>query len=128
MAKILVVDDEPMVRTVLVEILQTAGPQVVTADSAGQGFEFTKKHSPDLVITDIEIPAGHPAGLELLKQIKEYNHSIAVVMITGAASKQRIVAALRGGAQDFIEKPLSIDKIIQCVTDALLHQKKTSAY
>lgn len=128
MAKILVVDDEPLILAVLIEILQAAGHQVVTTNTIAQGFELTQKYSPDLVITDIEIPAGQPTGLELLKQIKEYNHSIAVVMITGAASKQRIVAALRGGAQDFIEKPLSIDKITQCVKDALLHQKKTSAY
>ena len=128
MAKILVIDDEPLVVAVLVEILKADGHQVATANSVVQGFVSVTRHSPDLVIVDIEIPAGQPTGLDLLKQIKEHNHAIAVVMITGAASKQRVVAALRGGAQDFIEKPLSIDKVSKCVKDALVHQKKTWAY
>ena len=112
----------------LSEALTSAGHQVLLADDSARGLALTKQHSPDLALVDIEMPAGQPAGLELLKQIKEYNHSIAVVMMTGVATKPRVVAALRGGAHDFIEKPFSLHDIRKHVDNALLHLKTTAAY
>jgi len=112
----------------LSEALTTAGHQVMLADDSAHGLELTKKHSPDLALVDIEMPAGQPAGLDLLKQIKEHNRSIAVVMMTGVASKRRVVAALRGGAHDFIEKPFSLHEVTRRVEKALMQQKTAWAY
>ena len=128
MARILVVDDEPSVTAVLSEMLICAGHEVLLANDLPQGFELTKSQSPDLALVDIEMPAGEPAGLDLLKQIKKHNPSIAVMMITGVASKRRIVAAMREGAQDFIEKPFSFHEISKRIDTALLQQKTAWAY
>ena len=123
MAQILVVDDEPAMGTLLEEILTAAGHQVVVATDLAQGFELTQHRPLDLALVDIGLPSGQQAGLELLQQIKEHKPSMAVIMITGAASKDRAVAALRGGAQDFIEKPFSPDDVTKRVEAALLQQK-----
>ena len=104
----------------LSEALTSAGHQVLLADDSARGLALTKQHSPDLALVDIEMPAGQPAGLELLKQIKEYNHSIAVVMMTGVATKPRVVAALRGGAHDFIEKPFKENELQNLVEKMLV--------
>ena len=123
MAKILVADDDPAMVAVLSEIFTGNDHQVISASSAERGFELVKEQSPDLVIVDIEMPEGKPTGLELLRQIKEYNRSIPVLMITGYATKERVVTALRSGAQDFIEKPFRIDELTRRVEIALFQQK-----
>ena len=128
MARILVVDDDSVVAGLLLETLTSAGHQVLLAHDMAQGFELTQSQSLDLALVDVEMPGGQHAGFELLERIKEYNSSIAVIIITGEASKQRIVAALRGGAQDFIEKPFSPDDVLKRVDVALLQQRTASAY
>jgi len=127
MAKILVVDDDPAMVAVLSEILTGNDHQVITAGNAERGLELVKEQSPDLVIADIEMPEGKPTGLELLRQVKEYNRSVPVLMITGYATKQRVVTALRAGAQDFIEKPFRIDELTRRVEVALFQQKAVQA-
>ena len=127
MAKILVADDDPAMVAVLSEILTENGHQVIPANSAARGFELVKEQSPDLVIADIEMPEGKPTGLDLLQQVKEYNRNLPVLMITGYATKQRVVAALRAGAQDFIEKPFRIDELTKRVETALFQQKAVQA-
>jgi len=72
---------------------------------------------------DVEMPGGQETGFELLERIKEHNPTIAVIIMTGAGSKQRVVAALRGGAQDFIEKPFSPDDVTKRVETALAQQR-----
>ena len=122
MARILVVDDDPLVADVLAEILTTDGHQVLLANDVAHGINLTKSQALDLAMVDIEMPGGQETGFELLQRIKEYNSSIAVIIITGAGSKQRVVAALRGGAQDFIEKPFSADEVTNRVATALSQQ------
>jgi DNA-binding NtrC family response regulator len=127
MAKIMVVDDDPAMVAVLSEMLTENGHQVVPAGDADRGFELVKAQSLDLAIVDIEMPEGKPTGLELLRQIKEYNRSIPVLMITGYATKQRVVAALRAGAQDFVEKPFRLDELTRRIDIALFQQKAVQA-
>ena len=81
MLKILVVEDDPNMVSVLSEVLRDERRQVVTANSPERALELVRQESPALVLADIEMPEGRPRGLELLKQIKEYNRSIPVVMI-----------------------------------------------
>ena len=127
MAKILVTDDDPAMVAVLSEMLTEIGHQVIPAGSADRGFELVKEQSPDLAIVDIEMPEGKPTGLELLQQIKEYNRSLPVLMITGYATKQRVVTALRAGAQDFIEKPFRLDELTKRIETALFQRKAVQA-
>ncbi|MGD0016369.1 MAG: sigma-54 dependent transcriptional regulator [Verrucomicrobiia bacterium] len=127
MAKILVTDDDPAMVAVLSEMLTQSGHQVIPAGSADRGFELVKEQSPDLAIVDIEMPEGKPTGLELLQQIKEYNRNLPVLMITGYATKQRVVTALRAGAQDFIEKPFRLDELTKRIETALFQQRAVQA-
>jgi len=127
MAKILVVDDDLAMVSVLSEVLKENHHQVIPVNGAERALELIKQHEPDLVLVDIEMPEGNPVGLEVLRQTKEFNPSIPVVMITGQATKERAVLALRAGAQDFIEKPFQIDELIKRVGNALFQQKAVHA-
>jgi len=123
MPKVLIVDDNPSVLTMLFELLKDKGHVAFPARSAEQALELFKLHAPDLVLTDIEMPDGRPTGLKLLKQIKELAPKCPVIVLTGQATKERAVQALRDGAQDFIEKPFSVEELIKRVENALTQQK-----
>jgi DNA-binding NtrC family response regulator len=127
MAKILVVDDEPAMVAVLTEVLRERGHEVLPAGDPDKALQLVREQSPDLVLTDIEMPQGNPSGLEVLRQTKAFNRSIPVVIITGQATKERAVVALRAGAQDFIEKPFRIDEVVKRVEGALFFQKAVHA-
>jgi DNA-binding NtrC family response regulator len=127
MPRILVVDDDPAMVAVLSEVLSGDHREIIPVSDAERAFELIKEQTPDLVLTDIEMPEGKPSGLDLLRRIKEYNRSIPVVMITGQATKERAVLALRAGAQDFVEKPFQIDELVKRVDNALFQLKAVHA-
>ena len=127
MLKILVAEDDPNMVSVLTELLRDERRQVISANTAERAFDLVKEDAPDLVLADIEMPEGKPRGLDLLRQIKEYNRSIPVMMITGNGTKDRAVEALRLGAHDFIEKPFRIDELVKRVDLALFHKQAVRA-
>jgi DNA-binding NtrC family response regulator len=127
MPRILVADDDPAMVAVLSELLSGDHREVIPVSDADRAFELVKEQTPDLVLTDIEMPEGKPTGLDLLRKIKEYNRSIPVVMITGQGTKERAVSALRAGAQDFVEKPFQIDELVKRVDNALFQLKAVHA-
>ena len=127
MAKIIIVDDDPAMVSVLSEVLREHRHEVIPASSPERALQLVKESAPDLVLADIEMPEGRPMGLKLLQQIKEYNRSIPVVMITGQGTKERAVQALRAGAQDFVEKPFQIDELIKRIDNGLMQQKALHA-
>jgi len=127
MARILVVDDDPAMVAVISEVLKDHRYEVIPAHSTQRAFELIQEQPPDLVLADIEVPEGRPTGLELLKKIKEMDRSIPVMMITGQATKERAIHALRAGAQDFVEKPFRIDELLKRVETALFQQKAVQA-
>ncbi len=127
MAKIVIVDDDPTMVSVLSEVLREHRHEIIPASSSDHALKAVKEQAPDLVLTDIEMPEGKPQGLKLLQQIKEFNRSIPVIMITGQGTKERAVQALRGGAHDFIEKPFQIDELVKRIDNAVLHEKAVHA-
>jgi DNA-binding NtrC family response regulator len=127
MAKIIIVDDDPAMVSVLSEVLREHRHEVLPANGAERALQLVREHNPDLVLADVEMPEGKPLGLKLLQQVKEHNRSIPVILITGQATKERAVLALRGGAQDFIEKPFQIDELVKRVDNALIQQKAVHA-
>lgn len=127
MLKILVAEDDPNMVAVLSEVLRDDRRQVVTAHSADKALEIVKQQPIDLVLADIEMPEGKPLGLTLLRQIKDFNHAIPVIMISGNATKERAIEALRLGAHDFIEKPFHIDELVRRVETALFHEQAVRA-
>lgn len=127
MAKIVVADDDVAMVSVLTEVLKDNQHHVLPANTPDRALELIRQHSPDLVLVDVEMPEGTPSGLDVLRQTKEFNRSIPVIMVTGQATKERAVEALRAGAQDFIEKPFQIDELVKRVGNALFQQRAVHA-
>lgn len=107
--KILVVDDEQNIRITLFEALSRNGYDVVAATDGLMALDIYDKHKIDLVITDIKMPKMD--GLELLHRLKRKNPELPVIIITGYATVDTAIAAMKRGAFDYILKPFSVEVI-----------------
>ncbi|MBS1809813.1 MAG: response regulator [Acidobacteria bacterium] len=107
--KILVVDDDPMIRWTLSEALQQWGYELTEADSTTKALEIVQQDFPDIMLLDINLPDG--SGLELLRNIKQAHPQTFVIMMTGEVIVENTISALRGGADDFIGKPVSLEEL-----------------
>lgn len=114
---ILIVDDEPSILKSLSGLLADEGFEVMTASTGYEGLKIIDREYPDLVLLDIWMPGID--GIETLKQIKKENPYLQVIIITGHGNIETAVKATKLGAYDLIEKPLSIDKIIVSINNAL---------
>jgi two-component system, NtrC family, nitrogen regulation response regulator NtrX len=118
LARILIVDDEADIRETLREILGEEGYEVEVAASAAQAREARARQEPDLVLLDIWMP--DTDGITLLREWSESHLlSFPVVMLSGHGTVETAVEATRLGAVDFVEKPLSIAKLLRTVEKAL---------
>jgi two-component system nitrogen regulation response regulator NtrX len=123
-AKILVVDDEADIRMLIDEILSDEGYRVSTAGNAAEARSQVSSSSPDLILLDIWMP--DTDGITLLKEWSADNDShFRVVMMSGHGTVETAIEATRHGATDFIEKPVSISKLLLTVEKAL--QKVSNA-
>jgi two-component system nitrogen regulation response regulator NtrX len=113
---ILIVDDEETIRQSLGGILSDEGYEVLTADSGEQAMKIVEEELPSLVFLDIWLTGMD--GLETLKALKSEYPSICVVIMSGHGSIETAVRATKLGAFDFIEKPLSLEKVILVVNHA----------
>ncbi len=113
---ILVIDDELPIRESIAGILSDEGFNSLCAASAEEGIELLEKESISLILLDIWMPGMD--GLKALKIIKQ-NHEIPVIMISGHGTIETAVQATKDGAFDFIEKPLSYDKVIISIKNGL---------
>jgi UDP-3-O-acyl N-acetylglucosamine deacetylase len=118
MATVLVVDDEPEIRTSLRGILAEEGLRVLEAEDGRQALDVIHRESPELVILDIWMP--EVDGLQLLQHLQG-DASPAVIMISGHGNIETAVKATKLGAFDFIEKPFSLEGLIRVVNRALDH-------
>jgi len=103
--KVLFIDDEEGIRKVMSITLADAGYNVLTAEDGKQGLEICHKDSPQIVITDIRMPGMD--GIEVLKEIKEAELEIEVIMVTGYGDMELTIQALQLDASDFITKPIN---------------------
>ncbi len=118
MANILVVDDEMGIRELLSEILGDEGHVVTTAENAQQAREFRAAGKPDLVLLDIWMP--DTDGVTLLKEWQRDGLlSMPVIMMSGHATIDTAVEATRIGALNFLEKPISLQKLLKAVQQGL---------
>ena len=108
--KILVVDDEDIIRESLSYILKKEKYEVEEAANGKIAFDMLKETSYDLVITDIEMP--EMKGIELLDEIKKMNLQTNTIVITAYGSMETAIAALRSGASDYILKPVEFDELL----------------
>ncbi len=114
---ILVVDDEESICLSLKGILSDEGYEVLTSQSGEECLDIIEEELPSLVLLDIWLPGID--GIETLKRIKSRHPKIQVIMISGHGSVESAVTTTKLGAFDFIEKPLSLDKIVLIVNHAL---------
>ena len=114
---ILIVDDEPSILQSLSGLLADEGFEIETAPNGYEGLKIVEERSPDLVLLDIWMPGID--GIETLKEIKKNYPTIPVIIITGHGTIETAVKATKLGAYDLIEKPLSIDKVIVTINNAL---------
>jgi two-component system, NtrC family, response regulator AtoC len=106
---VLIVDDDRFVRMALCEALAAWSYQTIEAGTVRDGKKAFTDEEPPIVLLDIDLPDG--SGLDILTFIKESNPDTIVVMITGNVDVENSVAALRGGAHDFIGKPVRVDEL-----------------
>jgi two-component system nitrogen regulation response regulator NtrX len=114
---ILVVDDEATILQSLSGILSDEGFEVLTASNGYEALKVIEEASPDLVLLDIWMPGMD--GIETLQEIKRTSSSLQVVIISGHGTIETAVKATKLGAYDFIEKPLSIEKVVVTINNAL---------
>ena len=119
--KILIIDDELGIRQVLKDILKDEGYNVNETGDGVHGLSLLSEGSEngqfDIVILDVWLPS--MGGIEVLERINNLNFNGEVIMISGHASVDLAVKALKIGAFDFLEKPLSLDRTITVVRNAI---------
>jgi len=123
--KILVVDDEQKVRIELFQALIKQDLAVSVAEDGRMALEMLNRDPVDLVITDIKMPGLD--GIELLKQAKISNPALPVVVMTGFATVDSAIAAMKLGAFDYILKPFPMEAMLEAVTRALASAQSLSA-
>jgi two-component system nitrogen regulation response regulator NtrX len=121
MAGILIIDDEPGIRRTLASILEDEKYRVFTAEDALLGLEILGRETINLIFLDVLLPK--LGGMEALEQFRRDWPDIEVVVISGHANVDMAVRAVKLGAFDFLEKPLSLDKVLTVCRNALALQK-----
>ncbi len=120
-AHLLIVDDEANTLASLSRAFRLAGHEATVCDSAAKALELAKGKSFDLILSDVVMPGKD--GLTLLEELKQQGVTAPVVMMSGQAHIEMAVRATRLGALDFLEKPISSDKLLLTVDNALKLQR-----
>jgi putative two-component system response regulator len=117
MSRILVIDDEDVIRGLMLEILESAGHDVVGAHTAERALELLEESEFELVVSDVVMPG--LSGLELLGAVRTHRASLPVVLVTGAGTYDTLSQALTRGAAGLVTKPFAHADLQAAVTDAL---------
>ena len=119
-ARILIVDDEPDMLDNCTRIVTRLGYDCVTAENGEVALEEFERQRPDLVLTDLKMP--EMDGMALMARLHDADPDLPVIMITGFASIESAVAAVREGAFDYLPKSFSVDQLRVAVERALRHR------
>ena len=120
--KVLIVDDEERVVQSIAGVLEDEGFQVARAKSGEEAIKVFQQEEPDITLLDIWMPGMD--GIEVLKRLKWISPDCQVIMISGHATISTAMTAVKLGAFDFIEKPLSLDTLLMTIHRALNQQKE----
>jgi len=116
-AKILLIEDEKEPREIITRCLNKQGYSTFSTATAKEGIELAKKEHPDVTLLDIKL--GDGSGLEVLKQIKELDRNMKVIMVTALYDEATIHQAKSLGADDYVTKPLAIDFLTNLVMEKI---------
>ncbi|MBX7191352.1 MAG: response regulator [Sandaracinaceae bacterium] len=119
--KVLVVDDEKVIREILADFLSMEGFSVRTAEDGAAALAELSKHSYDLVLSDLKMP--NMGGLELLEAIGKHSSNVVVVIMTGFGTVETAIDAMKRGAYDYILKPFKVEEVVHTIRRALEKQK-----
>ena len=108
--RILIIDDEPLMRISITDALVAEGYQVLGVESGREGIDFISKDNYDIIITDLKLP--EVDGIEILKTALKQSPKAKVIMITAYGSVDTAVEAMKQGAYDYITKPFSMDELL----------------
>jgi len=116
-SRVLVIDDEAAIRDSLRMILEYEDYQFVGAASGNEALEIVRRERPDIVLLDIKMPGMD--GMEVLRKLRAIDEGLPVVMISGHGNTATAVEAIRSGAIDFLDKPLSSERVIVTLRNVL---------
>ncbi len=119
--RLLVIDDEPIIRDVLRDILTAAGHTLTLVEDAEAGLRALDESEFDLIILDLMLPG--MGGMEMLKEVKKRDPDQQVVMVTAYASVETAVQAMRIGAHDYMTKPFKNEDVLKTVRNGLKHRR-----
>jgi len=117
--RILVVDDDPLIRDMVEDLLGDGGFETTAVESAEQALREIEAHDFDLVLSDLQMPGKD--GLELLGSLRALRPELPVILMTGFGSIETAVKAIRAGAFDFVTKPFGADALMVAIEKALEH-------
>jgi DNA-binding NtrC family response regulator len=126
--KVLLVDDEKDFLTIMTERMTARGMDVTTAESATEALSIIEKQTFDAIVMDFQMP--EMDGVSALKAIKEKRPELQVILLTGYATVEKTVEAMKIGATDFLEKPADLEALTEKIKNAkaekmLLVEKQT---
>ena len=116
-AKILVIDDEKLIRWTLEDVLRKEGYAVIVAESGEEGLKLVEEHGPDLIILDLRLPGMQ--GMEVLERVKKIEPKTVVIIVTAHGSAESAVEAMSKGAYDYLNKPFDVDEVRLVIRKAL---------
>ena len=117
MANILYVDDEPAIRLILQDTLEHMGHSAIGASNVPEALAALQRAGIDLIISDYKMPG--LSGLEFLEMLREQGRDIPLIMLTGYATIEHAVAAIKAGAADYITKPMQPEQLQHAVSTAI---------
>ncbi|GAB1403389.1 MAG: sigma-54 dependent transcriptional regulator [Lentimicrobiaceae bacterium] len=125
MNKIVVIDDDSIIRTLLSSSLSKAGYQVMTASDGESGLGIINKEDPDLVITDYQMPG--ISGLDVVIKLQESHPGLPVILLTAHGDVALTIRSIQVGAYDFIEKPIQMHELLTIIRSGLeiSHQRRS---
>jgi CheY-like chemotaxis protein len=119
LAKLLIIEDEPFMRSMIQTVLDAAGHSTVAVASAAEGLARLSEPAPDLALIDLGLP--DISGLEVLRILRATPgwRNAAIVMLTASRDSQDMVTAKTHGAQGFLSKPVTAETLVAAVNDLL---------
>ena len=117
MSKILVIDDDSIIRTLLSNSLSKSGYVVITANDGESGIQKAESEKPDIVITDYQMPG--LTGLDVLNELKKTQPGIPVILLTAHGDVALTIKSIQLGAYDFIEKPIQMQEMLEIIKSGL---------